>query len=129
MSDCCNDFAVTTAAATREPNPIWRAHDDCGYKAVYKAAAAGVQFNRFMPVKPGTAPGTVVPAPDGVDAIGLADVTKLTTATDLNVTVVRKAAEVSWADVAAAIGASPTSQAAWWPVHVEMAKIGVYITF
>jgi hypothetical protein len=128
MSDCCTDFATTTASVDREPNPIWIAHDDCGYKAQYKGPV-GTQFNRFMPVKPGAAPGELVPALNGVDAIGFADVTKLTTATDQEITVVRKAASVAWADVALAVGASAFNQAAWWAVHVQMAKIGIYVTF
>lgn len=129
MSDCCNDFASTATVVDRIPNPIWRAHDDCGYKAQYKGVV-GLNYPRFMPVKAGAAPGTVEPAPDGVGAIGFSDTAKEpVVAGDENITVVRRAAEVAWADMAPAVGAVATDAAAWWAVHVELAKAGIYVAF
>jgi hypothetical protein len=128
MSDCCADFSTTVDSATRTPAPIWIAHDDCGYKALY-TGVVGTSYPRFMPVKFGTAPNTVVPAPTGVGAIGLSDVALLATALDKGIPTIRKAANVAWADVAAAIGAAPTSQAAWWPIHQELAKVGIFVSF
>ena len=129
MSDCCNDFAQSVTTVEREPNPIWRAHDDCGYKAVYKGLV-GSNYPRFMPVKAGAAPGTVEPAPDGVDAIGVTDTAKAPVVLGAEgLTIIRHAADISWADMAPAVGELATDQAAWWAVHVELAKIGVFVSF
>ncbi len=126
MSDCCDEFVTTKTSASRIPSPIVRMHDDCGYRAAYKGAV-GVQFNRFMPVKAGTAPGTVEPSPTGVDAIGISDVTLLTTATKQVIPVLRHVAEINWADMAASVGSTATNAADWWAVHQNLAKIGIYV--
>lgn len=129
MSDCCDNFSTTITEVDREPNPIWRAHDDCGYKGVYKGLV-GTNYPAFMPVKFGAAPFTIEPAPDGVDAIGFVSggATPVVVGGE-NLTVVRKAAEVSWADMAPAVGAVATNAAAFWAVHQELAKVGIYVTF
>lgn len=129
MTDCCTEFGTVQTLADREPNPIWKAHDDCGYQAAYKGLV-GTSYLAFMPVRAGAAPGTVEPALDGVDAIGLALSTKDPVVLgNESITVARSIANASWADVAAAIGADPLDPAAWWPIHIELAKAGVYIAF
>ena len=126
---CCNEFSTASTSADRLPNPIWRADDDCGYKAVYKGVV-GSSYPRFVPVKPGTAPGTVEPAPDGVNAIGFCDTAKEPVAAgDENLTIVRSAAEVAWADMAPAVGELASDQSAWWAVHIELAKAGIFVAF
>ena len=123
MTDCCDNFATTITMADREANPIWRAHDDCGYKAQYKGLV-GTDYPAFMPVKFGATPGTVEPAPDGVDAIGFISSGAVPVVAGAeNLTVVQFAAEVAWADVAVAVGASPTDQAAWWAMAANLANV------
>lgn len=128
MSDCCNDFVSTVTTADRLPNPIWIAHDDCGYPATYKGVV-GTQYNKFMPVKFGATPGTVEPALDGVDAIGISMDTKLASATDANLHIVQFASTMAWADIAAAVGASPTDAAAYWAMLQNLHGVVKTITF
>ena len=129
MTECCDNFSASTVSVDRLPNPIWRAHDACGYKAAYKGLV-GTNYPDFVPVKLGAAPGTVEPALDGVGAIGFVPGGKSpVVAGDENLTVVRSAAEVAWADMAPAVGASLTDHAAWWAIHMELAKAGIYVTF
>lgn len=128
MTECCDNFSTVTTSAERLPNPIWEAHDDCGYKAQRKGVA-GTQYKAFMPVKFGTVPGTVVPALDGVDAIGFSTVDLLATATNNNVSVVQFAYRVDWADVALAVGASPTDPAAWWAMVANLKNVIKTLTF
>lgn len=129
MVECCAGFSSTETTAERGPNPLFRALDDCGDKAIYTAPAA-TQFRMMMPVKPvvGT-PGRVEPALDGVGAIGFSNEDKLTVAAGEMLSVTRTAGAIKWADVAVAIGALPTSQAAWWPIHIELAKANIYVEF
>jgi len=129
MTDCCDTFGTTTVDAIREANPIWRAHDECGDKAVYKGNI-GDSIKAFMPVQAGMLPGVVVPAPDGINAIGVAWTTVDPVVTgDEYITVVRRAAVIKWADMAAAVGGDPLSAAGWWAYHVNLAKIGIFVTF
>lgn len=129
MVDCCDGFSSTLTSAERGPNPLFRALDDCGDKAIYTAPAA-TQFRVHMPVKfvPGT-PGRVTPALDGADAIGVSNEDKLTVGAGEMLSVTRTAGAIKWIDVAAAIGADPTSQAAWWPIHIALAKANIYVEF
>lgn len=128
MSECCDGFSSTTTTAEREHNALFRSLDDCGDKAIYTAPAA-TQFRVHMPVKfvPGT-PGRVTPALDGVDAIGVSNEDKLTVGAGAMLSVTRTG-HIKWVDVAAAIGASPTSQAAWWPIHIALAQANIYVDF
>lgn len=128
MVDCCDGFSSNITTAERGPNPLFRALDDCGDKAVFTAPAA-TQFRVHMPLKfvPGT-PGRMTPALDGVDAVALSNEDKLTVGAGALLSVTRTG-HVKWADVAAAIGASPTSQAAWWPIHIALAKANIYVEF
>lgn len=129
MADCCAGFSSTETTAERGPNPLFRALDDCGDKAIYTAPAA-TQFREMMPVKfvPGT-PGRITPALDGADAIGFSNEDKLTVGAGELISITRTAGAIKWKDVAAAVGASPTSQAAWWPFHIALAKANIYVEF
>jgi hypothetical protein len=129
MSDCCDNFTTTAPlTATRVPNCIVRTHDDCGYKASYKGKASA-NFPEFVPVKFGTAPGELEPALDGVDAIGIASGELLAATVDRRMSVYRNVAEISWSCMAPAVGALPTDAAAWWAIHKELAKVGIFVTF
>ena len=127
MSDCCADFSTNIVTATRDGNPLFRSLDDCGDKTIYQAVVA-TQYRDRMPVKFGTVPGTVIPALDGVDAIGFANGDLLAAAGNTALSVTRTG-HIKWADVALAIGAVATSQAAWWPIHQELAKANIYVEF
>ena len=127
MTDCCTGFSTTTTSAERSGNALFRALDDCGDKAIY-LGVVGTQYADMMPVKFGAAPNTVEPALDGVDAIGFVNGDPLASAKNPMLSVTRTG-HVKWADVAPAVGESPTDAAAWWAIHQEMAKANVYVEF
>ena len=126
---CCDNFAQTSASADRLPNPIIRDHDECGYPVPFKGVV-GTNYPDNMPVKLGTAPGTVEPAPDGVDAIGIVTTPKEPVVAGSEVLTVKTfVAEMDWADIAAAVGASPTDQAAWWAMVPNLINVVKYLKF
>lgn len=125
MSECCNEFTSTTDAATRTPNPKLMPLDECNNKHDYLAVAGAYEWG--MPVRPTANPNEVEPAPDGVDAIGIS--TCSTTAVAGDKITIARTGRLRWSDMAAGIGQSPTDQAAWWAVHVELAKLNIYVEF
>lgn len=126
MSQCCDDFQSNEVEVVREPNPIFRGLNDCGDKGSY-LGVDGTEYKVGMPVKPGSNPGEVVPALDGVGVIGLS-LTTITATTGDKITVWRTG-HVRWSDIAESIGKDPLSESDWWPIHNELAKANVYVEF
>lgn len=126
---CCDTFEQTTASADRLPNPIIRDHDECGYPVAFNGVV-GTNYPENMPVKLGTVVGTVLPAPDGVDAIGIVSSPKVPVVAGSTVLNIKTfVAEMDWADLAVAVGASPTSQSAWWAMVPNLINVVKYLKF
>lgn len=126
-NDCCAGFEQNEVTVERTPNPVFRPLDDCGDKGQYKSVE-GEEYKVGMPVKFGEDPNTVVPAPDGVDAIGLSLASFVATAEQEPVTAWRTG-HVYWREIAPALDMSVTSEAEWWAIHTELAKANIYVEF
>jgi hypothetical protein len=126
---CCDTFGQSTATADRLPNPIIRDHDECGYPVAFKGVV-GTNYPDNVPVKLGAVPGTVEPALDGVGAIGIVTTPKEPVVAGSEVLTVKTfVAEMAWADIATAVGASPTDQAAWWAMVPNLINVVKYLKF
>lgn len=119
---CCAEYVQESISVTVSTGPVTRPLDRCGDKANF-TAVAGEIYEPIMPVTWGPNPGEVIPAPTGVDAIGVA--LGSLTAVGGEALLVQRTGHVFWSDMAAAIGADPLDAAAWWPIHQELAKANV----
>lgn len=122
---CCNNFETNKVEVTRSPNPVFRALDTCGDKGQYKALT-GAEYKVGTPVKFGDT-GAVVPALDGVDAIGLALDEFI--AEDGDKVLVQRTGHVYFSVIAEAIGKDATSETDWWAIHKELIKSNIYVEF
>lgn len=118
--NCCAGFQSNCDVTERTQNPTISALEGCTARKRY-FGTEGNEYPCMMPVKFGPDPGTVVPAPDGVDSFGIVFGTRM--GEDGQMSVVVQMSEkivVCWRDMAAATGADPADPVAWWPVHMEM---------
>lgn len=129
MSDCsilCCGPSNSSATATRTSNPSILPLDGCKNQTEYFAVAGDYLFG--TPVKPTGNAGEVEPSLDGTDAIGVA-VCNVTGAAAGDKVVVARTGHIFWPEIAANLGEDPTDQDAWWALHVELAKINIYVRF
>lgn len=126
MSNCCAGYTQESIEITSSKGPIIRPLDNCGNKANF-TDVGGEIYEFAMPIKFGSNPGEVVPALDGVDAIGLS--LGSITATGGEPLLVQRTGHAYWSDVAEAIGGDSTSQAEWWAIHKELSKVNIYVEF
>ena len=126
MSSCCYQFTTNQQSATRTGGPVLRPLDGCNNKVHYNGKANSYGFGTF--VKPTDVPNEVEPTLDAKEAIGMSVCIKTTTADDTKVETIRTG-RVFWSDIAEALGKDPTSKTDWWPIHVEAAKIKIFVQF
>lgn len=122
---CCFGFQTDCVTTTLVPNPNIRPLDDCGDCANY-LTVEGETYAMMGPVKFGEDPGTVIPCPDGVGAIGISMCSAVGPQTKITI---KRTGHLCWSDLACAIGADPCDAAAWWPIHMALAEANIYVEF
>lgn len=131
MSDCCFGFSTNSTSADRVANPIIRPLNDCGDRANFPANAGDV-FAFGTPVKLDADSDHVVPALDGVDAIGLS-MTEYAASVAEDPVLVQRTGHIYWSEMAVATGATgdlgAADKLAFLAVRAELQKINLYVEF
>lgn len=124
---CCFGFQQSGYTVTVKPGMKTCGLDNCGDKDSYLTDGAS-EYIAGMPVKFDAAAGVVVPALDGVDAMGVVLCTVMANSPACKI-LVQRTGHIDWCYVHEAVGAEIDDNAAWWALHVELSKSNIYVRY